>query len=256
MDQNNDNYQNTNSNNDQNRDRDKKSNVGKYLPLVILALLAGFYFMSKANKDKEDQIPTLNNGVVSTQQNETKKGVNLTPEERKAQEERATEAENTIKGFTATSTTEDRYNAYIKLAGAKYRLGEHTASIAALDKIRDENPNKARIWTQYTLTYNDMGETDKARESLKKALELDATNPQHLLLNIQLNPDQSKEALDKMYVEALQKSDNYIDVVIAYAQFQEKNGDKVKAVEYWNKAKTINASGAAQYDAEISRLQK
>jgi tetratricopeptide (TPR) repeat protein len=141
------------------------------------------------------------------------------------------------------------------LAGATHRLGLSAEAIAALDKIKDANQNNAGLWNRYTIIYRDMGDLTKALDSAKRAVDLDKTVPEYWLAYIDLSAKESADFVKNLYQQALQNTENNINIITAYAAFLEKIGDKQGAIEQWQKATQSNPQKKAEYEMEIKRLQ-
>jgi tetratricopeptide (TPR) repeat protein len=171
-------------------------------------------------------------------------------------EAQVADLEDQVKKLSAATSAADRDLVYLKLASAKYQLGDHDAAIAALDQIIAENQNNARVWALYAVIYKDKGDLEKAREKVKRAVDLEPENEGHWLMYLDLSRDRGNDSLRLLYEEALNKTGNNIAIVIAYARFLEKIGDKPGAIAQWQKAAQINQAEKGAYEGEIKRLQE
>jgi tetratricopeptide (TPR) repeat protein len=185
------------------------------------------------------------------------KQINGLPEEQR-QDARKSEAENLeqeIKDLPADARGEQRYALYIKLAEIRQQLGEYDAAIAAVDKISPENQNNTRVWELYSSLYRAKGDIGKARASIRRALDIDGENVNDWVSFIELSKDVGDKPLTDLYNEALSKTHNNVNVVIAYAKALEDIGNLDGAVAQWQKALQLNPADKAVYDAQIKRLQ-
>lgn len=185
-----------------------------------------------------------------------KKEIDNTTEEEKVLRAQAENYQAQIDKLPGSAPAEDKVDLYLKLAGAQYRLGQYDNALKSLNTIKGDNPTNHRMWTLYTNIYWDKADFAEARAASERALDIDRENPQSWLAFIELQEDQSKENLDKRYNDAIDRTDSAIEVVVAYAKFLEKQGDKPGAVAQWQKAAEILPTKKAEYDAEIARLQQ
>ena len=156
----------------------------------------------------------------------------------------------------ADAKQEDRFQVYYKLAEAKYLLGRYGEALKVLDSVAAANPNNASMHGLYASIYKDMGDIKRAKESAKRAVDLDAVSPQAWVFYIGLQKDAGQDALKSLYQEALDKTANNIGIITAYAQYLEKIGDKEGAIAQWQKAGEVFPQGKSTYEGEIARLQQ
>jgi tetratricopeptide (TPR) repeat protein len=179
----------------------------------------------------------------------------ISEEEKQSLEAQVKNLETQIKDLPENAEVGQRYKLYRQLAGAKYRLGKYSEAISALDKIASENQNNSAMWSLYTIIYADMGDLGKARGTARRAADTDKANPNNWLAYIELSTEQDVKTLDDIYQEALASADPPTDIVVDYAGFLEKTGNKDRAIQQWQRAGQLNPSGKASYDANIARLQ-
>ncbi len=210
--------------------------------LVILAVIGGAFWY------QQGQGPS---GDLNLQEVE-----NLKPEDqRKELEKQLKDYEDRAAHLSADANISDKYLVYIKLAELQNRLELFDAAIKSVDQIAEQRQDNSRIWATYATSYLGARNIPKAQENIQKALAISDDTPEYWVIYFQAFADAPVADLDAKYVEALRKTNNNIDIVISYARFLEKQGNKEKAIGYWETARNINPDGAAQYEAEIARLR-
>ena len=91
-----------------------------------------------------------------------------------------------------------------------------------------------------------------AEQNLKQATKINPANTQAWRWYFELAEGYlgySKDQLNSLYKEALEKSSQNVDIITLYAVYLEKNNDLVGAVTQWKKAIEINPAGQVQYQA-------
>lgn len=230
------------------------SNRKAWYAALLVILIAGVVVGVAKIKQSQDAEQSRKEKTASV--TGAKKEINPTSEEEAVLKAQLESYKAQVEKLSGSAPTEERYNVYTKLATAQYKLHDYKGAIASLNKIQSENMREHRMWALYTNIYWDMADFPNAREASKKALDLDRENPQSWLAFIELQEDQSKENLSKLYDQALLKTDYYIDVIVAYAHYLEKVGDKPAAISQWEKAIKTVPTKKAEYEAEIERLKK
>lgn len=218
---------------------------GLLIAVIIIIVILGIKHKTNSNSEGSD-----GNKVVSEQL------VNLSAEERKLVESQLAGYQEQVKSLDGDALKKDREAVYYKIAGAQYKLGKYQNAIDTLDRISSEGRAQSRVWGLYANIYQDMGNKDKAKEAAKEALALDKENPDLWLQVIELSEGVSNDDIKKMYEDAINRTDQNAEVITSYAKFLEKIGDKPGAILMWQKAGQVDSKDKAQYDAEISRLQK
>jgi len=135
------------------------------------------------------------------------------------------------------------------------RGGEYDRAIDLFSKIIGNNNADAEVWTHLGLSYYNKGDTEKARESYERALEMDSTNGLALsslgTLNLALfraekNGAFYDQAID-FYKRAIEADPSiasaYNGLAVAY-RFAGKND---LAVSYWKKAIEVKPDFANAY---------
>ncbi len=222
-----------------------------YTVLIVLVLAGAVLGYEKLRQKQEQDRKAKTASVTGA-----KKEIDTTQEERKVLEAQVSDYKVKIDRLPKDVSAEERSGLYIKLAAAQYKLGDYKDAINSLDAIIADNASNHRVWTMYTNIYWDMQDFVKAREASEKALDLDRENPQSWLAFIELQDNQEKSYIDSLYQDAIKRTDKNIDVVVAYAKFLEKAGDKQGAIAQWEEAGKINIKKKTEYQAEIGRLQQ
>lgn len=177
-------------------------------------------------------------------------------QQRKVLEEQLKDYQERAAGLPEGSSTSERYAVYVKLAEIQNRLGMYREAIASIDKIAEERQGTSRIWGLYAQSYVGLGDSKVlVLENIKKALAIDDQSGEYWKIYIDASQDLPAEELDKLYTEAVAKTNNELEIVKSYARFLEKTGNKEKAIGYWETARNINPDGIVEYDAEIARLR-
>lgn len=177
----------------------------------------------------------------------------LTSEERVLALEKFKEAK---KKLNEAANDDEKFGAYMDI-GFQYSvfLDYENArnSFAKAAKIKPDN------YVVYVALYQidaDMKNNESARDNIKKAVSLRGDNPDLWKKYIQFEAERfsaSKETLDDLYREALEKTGSHVDMLGVYAQFLETNGDLAAALEQWKKANEQYPGTA--YEKEINRLE-
>lgn len=224
--------------------KDSKSII--YLILAILIIIALGYGLKKYTD--RNKIGT----------NLSLKEINqLTDEQKqKALANKVKDLENQAAGLTQDATSSVKYNIYIRLAEAKLEQGKYVDAQKALDSIPDEKKDNSRIFLDYGLAYKGQGVTDKAKEYIQKALNLDDTDPKTWLAQLDLNSDLLNDQLKAIYLQAIAATKSNLEIMVSYAHFAEKIGNKATAIAVWETARNGDPGNAAKYEAEIARLKQ
>jgi tetratricopeptide (TPR) repeat protein len=62
--------------------------------------------------------------------------------------------------------------------------------------------------------------------------------------------------INDLYVQALDKTGMYHDILVAYALYLEENGKYDLAINYWEKAIEKNPSKKSEYQENIRKLEE
>ncbi len=227
----------------------KASNSRKYWYILAVLVLIAIVVLLVSQKLPENSQNNAENGVVK------ERLVNLSGDERKLLESQLAGFTEQIKGLSGDTFVKERDSLLLKIAGVQYKLGKYQEALNTLEKASEEVRKETRIWALSTNIYRDMGDIAKALESAQKALGFDRENPAYWIAVIDLSTNLSNDEQKGIYEDALRLTEQNIDVVVSYAKFLEKIGDKPGAIMYWQKAGQVDDKNKSKYDAEIARLQ-
>ena len=213
--------------------------VGIIIVIVLILLL----------RDDGSKTTTLEDGTQIIKEQLT----NLSSGERQLLESQIAGFTEQLKKLDGNEFVDQRNSLYYKMASAQAKLGLYEDALGTLDKIPSDSKQDTQIWALKTNIYRDMGDKAKALEAANNALQLDRENPAYWLAVIELSTGNNDEK-KKIYEDALNLTQNNIDVVVSYAKFLESMGDKPGAILFWQKAAQIDEKDKATYDAEIARL--
>lgn len=127
--------------------------------------------------------------------------------------------------------------------------------------------NDPELFYLDSMTKAHIGDKKGALVSITEAVKLDNKNTTYwkyeieiqrqilYLANVKTTDAEYKDKLKNLYEQALVATNENIEIVMAYAIFWTDVGDKVKSIEYWNKAIKINPKSALSYQNEIDRLK-
>jgi tetratricopeptide (TPR) repeat protein len=232
------------------KNKSNKNKLGLIFGAIIVLAVAS-YAISQSGKSKKIELNSNEVAIPSEQ-----KAAQVPDDQRQALEADINKLNEQIKGFTDQTPAADKYKAYLQLSALYHRLGKYDEAISALDKIIEANKDKARLWIAYALIYKDKGDLEKAATNSKKALDLNIDNPQYWVVYLETEADLSNVEREAKFKEAAEKTENHEDVLVSYAKFLEKIGNKQGAIEQYTKAGETNQQRKSEFDAEIERLKK
>jgi tetratricopeptide (TPR) repeat protein len=183
---------------------------------------------------------------------------NLSAEAKKLYEQRRDDAKKLVSEINDQTSADEKFNRYIALANAEFSLGNYSESKKWFLEALAVNPKHEGIWHTYSSLLAAMKDYRGALGAVDKAISLKADNSDYWKWKIELlkKYDYDNEEINDLYTEALQKTDNSINIITAYAVFLEEIGDLQGAKSYWEKAIDVNGANRSQYQAEIARLEK
>jgi tetratricopeptide (TPR) repeat protein len=210
----------------------KKKNqiIGIVVIIVVVAVLAFF----KMNK-KEAVVDAKNDEVANV-------------EEKPAD----------IKPAIELDTKEKEIGLLFDQAVKEQIKGDFKASKLTLEKALAIDPQNAYIMQTYASLLNNMGDKAGAMTWINKALAIQPKETNFWYLKFDLAKEASKndaKVMDPIYLEAITKTNNDIDMVTAYASFLGTIGKKSEAIKQWQKAIELNPSRKEMYQAEIDALK-
>lgn len=217
-----------------------------YIVLAILVVIAAAVAILKFNKPSNDELNLSPSEIAALNEDQRKRVL----------EGQLADLEQQEKNLRADASVSDRYILYIQLAEVRTALGNHQGALDALGKIAEERQGNTRVWQTYSMAYKNMGDTAKAKESIQKALDLDNELPVTWVKWLELNQELPNEELNTKYREAITLTKSNVDIMISYARFNERIGNKELAIAAWETAINVNSAKEAEYRAEIARLRQ
>lgn len=159
--------------------------------------------------------------------------------------------------LASTAEAGTKYSVYIRLAEAQIAIGKYDEAIATLDAIPEEKKTTTRVPIAYARAFTGKNDLVKAKENIDKALVLDNELPEALLLNLEISAATlPNDQLDALYRDAITKTKSNLDIIISYARFSEKIGNKPQAIAAWETARNLNPEKSADYETEMTRLKQ
>lgn len=154
--------------------------------------------------------------------------------------------------------SEEIYLIYKELGTLYYLSGHLVESKEAFKSAVRLNPRDPTLWAAFFSVYKDMYDYKNALVAVKKSLELNPVDWNLWRGRIELERFQfhaSRDDLDKLYKEALETTENDINIITVYALFLEEGGNIKEALHYWNLA-VKNSTENHLFKEEIRRLER
>lgn len=185
--------------------------------------------------------------------------VSLTPEQKTALEQKISDTQGKLEASkTQNVPQQEIYSLYIDLGLNSYALGNLKAAKEAYLQAMDIAPNHPGVWVAIYPVYRDMYDYDNARAAIKKAVSLNPRDWNTWRNYLELEQYQfhaTTEQLEKLYQEALEKTNYDINVLTVYAKFlEEQKGDLRSALNNWKIALQQQPNNQLFKD-EIKRLE-
>ena len=222
----------------------KNVKIGIGIAVLIFLAVAGYSWYNESNKPAEDD------KFIKTVER------NLSTADRKIFEDRLVEAQNKL---TASKTDEERF-------GWQMQIGYNLQALGRLGQAQDAFEQAIRLksddYSGLTALFQvqiDRSDNEGALVSIKTALDKSPNNPDLWRKYIQLETEKfnpSNDSLNNLYLEALSKTNDSVNIITVYAQFLEKVGEVTKSIEYWQKAIDANPASKKLYQTEIDRINK
>lgn len=152
----------------------------------------------------------------------------------------------------------ERYQLLLSLASEYYPIGELKKSYEYYSQASKLEPNEAVPYYSMSQIAAQRGDVQSALALAKKSTDLEPTDGTYWRARIELERTRNGlagDALDALFKEAVQQSNDDINVTTIYAQFLEERKDLVGAVEQWKKAIEKYPINKDVYQKEIDRLR-
>lgn len=222
----------------------------KYIVIIVsviavaLAVLASFALMPRAEAPRD---------LV------TSKDLGLTDKEKQVFLDEIAKAQEKLNNLGSSASREDKYKLNLHIGAQYYGLGEYQKARDSYKVATQAMPDNATPWAELFLAENSMRDYENARTHLQKAIDLNPGAPQYWRWYIDLEREQfaaTNLQLETIFIEALQKTGESVDMIALYAVFLEKQKSNLaEAVVQWKKAIDKNPAQKSEYEAEILRLQ-
>ncbi len=181
--------------------------------------------------------------------------LSLNPDSKKIFEDRIIEAQEKIDSFTDKTQTQEKINYYFALAAAERGLGNYGTAEELFLKIIALEPKNADIHNAYASLLWMAKEYTHARTEINTAIALHPENANFWLSKIMYNIGAKNEVMEKIYENALSATKRDINIITSFASFEQKIGNKEKAIELWKEAQKLYPDRKGLYQTEIDALQ-
>ncbi len=183
----------------------------------------------------------------------------LTPEAKKFYEQRLAASEKALTELKSDADNTTKFNAHMNVANAKFSLGFYAEARSEYEQALMFFPNDADTLHIYSTGLAAMKDYKAALAAILKAIDQNPKNPDFWKWRIALEKDHFNSDngyINDLYVQALNKTENEISMVTAYAKFAESIGNLQVALDYWQKAIIIEPVKKSFYQPEVDRLKK
>ncbi len=177
-------------------------------------------------------------------------------EQQKAFENKVSDLQERLKNLAQDAGEQAKYRILIGLAEAQVELGRWQDALNSLDQIPEGQKRNPPVLKAYALAYKGLGQNDKAVESFRNALAEDNTNAEIWLAYLESSTGLPNDQLNALYRGAIAATKSQLDIMISYAKFSERIGDKATAIAAWETAINHDPGNEAKYREEINRLRQ
>lgn len=225
----------------------KKSQIIVILTILVL-MLGLFLFWQKSIKTTQPEtkvLPSVNR--------------NLNQDQIKFYEDRIVKAEEFLKNLSKTDINfkQHQIHNYIYIAQQYFGLGELQKSKEAYDFVLTLSANQEQALVGLATIYNEIKDSASERSVLERAVEATPKNTDIWLRYITVNKNSGAtiDQISELYIQALEKTERHVDIIVSYATFLGELGKKVEAIKLWQEAKKKYPSNSVMYQAEIDKLK-
>ena len=216
-----------------------------YAVLAILVGLVVFYGLTKYQENnKPPERLTLRDITQLSEQDRIK-----------ALEERTSELLGQVKDLAVNAESGAKYTVYIQLVEAQLELGKYAEAMDTLNKIPEDKRNSSRYAAANVRAHKGVGDIAKAKELSAANIVLYEEDSLVWVAHLEVNNDLPNDQLKALYLKAIPATQSNLDVMISYAKFSEKIGDKATAIAAWETARNVDPDNAGKYESEIARLR-
>lgn len=170
----------------------------------------------------------------------------------KALEERVNELTEQV---SKLGVNDKKFATLIQLSEAQLELGKYQESLDTLRSIPEDGRNNSRYAATEIKAVFRLGDVPKARELAFTAIPLYKDASEVWVAYLEAYQDVPAVDLKNIYLEAIPATKSNVDVMIGYAKFSEKIGDKATAIAAWETARNVDPDNAGKYESEIARLR-
>ncbi|HEX5430084.1 MAG TPA: tetratricopeptide repeat protein, partial [Patescibacteria group bacterium] len=217
----------------------KNVKLGIIICIVLVLGLGGVAIYQNAHKD-DNLVKTVDR--------------NLSQADRDTYTGRISAAQDSL---DKSSNTDDKFNSYMTLAVNNYGLGQLEEAKKDYNEAVKLKPDTPTGYTGLFAVDQEMKDNAGAEAAIQKAISLQPANAGTWRQYIEFEKDvmhKSNAEINDLYVQALGKTSNSVDVMTVYAEFLGSDGNLESAKEYWQKAIAANPAGKDLYQKEIDRL--
>lgn len=217
-----------------------------YTVLGVLILGGLFFGLSKvSNKNKIDTSEYTVSDIKKLDE----------ADQKKALEEKLKQYQEQVNSLPQDANSSDKYSAYVTLSEAQIALKMYDEAFKSLMAIPDDKRNSKRVYRQFAEIYQAKDDKFKAMENANLAIALDENDPASWLIYLDSASSLSNEELNGKYRTAIVATKSNLEIMISYARFATRTGDKANAIAAWETARNMNPAQTAEYDAEIAKLR-
>lgn len=219
----------------------------KIILTVIVVLVLAVFLVYKNNVSFFQSKPEL---ILKT-------NVNLSKTDIEFIEKRLVENQEKLVELGEKATLMDKVNLNFVISADYRLLGEYGKAKEVLEQTMTLDPLNSNIISTYSSLLAAMGDKKGSLDYINKAISLYPLEQNYWRWKIDLEKDLGKKGieLEKIYKDALIKTNKDLNIVTYYAVFLEGEKRYSDAIIQWKEAIKIEPSLKVNYQAEIDRLQ-
>lgn len=183
--------------------------------------------------------------------------VNLSVSDREFVEKRLANYEKQFSELSENASIIDKVNLYFVMAADYRMLGEYGKAKELLESAMAIDPKNSNLISTYSSLLAIMGDKETALTYIDKAIELYGAESNYWLWKIDLEKELNSSVvnIEKVYKDALEKTNNDLNIIVSYAQFLETQKKYSESITYWEKAIIIYPQNKSIYETEVNRLK-